>query len=265
MKVKALISSVVVLAMAQTASASFWGKVKNVFHDCKYEEVDRPLIEFEKANTPKLADNITGGFSLDQVHEKPWIRDFRYIVVVNKAERGPTAQTMRVYENGYLIINTKISTGREGFELKRKTQACTGAPPASYWSNTPTGYYTPKFLSRDHESSSWDSDMPFAVFFDVENGLALHQVYPKYAKYLGSRASGGCIRQPEGTAEDLFTRIERTEGSSTPLVNKDGTPVLDAEGKIVYATSQIWVNPKNQKVKKFKNYSALIIVEDVSN
>ena len=104
--------------------------------------------------------------------------------------------------------------------------------------------------------------MPFAVFFDVENGLALHQAYPKYEKYLGGRASGGCVRMANGVAEDVFNRIALTEGSNAPLVNKNGTPVLDAEGKIVYSTSQTWVDPSNQRTLKFKNYSALIIVED---
>lgn len=213
-------------------------------------------------STPKLADHIFTPFSTEDFTTKPWMRDFRYVIVVNRSDKGPNKQSLRVYENGYLIINTKVSTGREGFEMKRKNQVCAGAPPKSYWSNTPTGYYTPKFLSIDHKSSSWDADMPFADFYDVENGLALHQVYPKYQKYLGGRASGGCTRIGIGIAEDIFNRISLTAGTNAPLVNKDGTPVLDAEGKIVYATSQIWVNPKSQRISKFRNYSALIIVED---
>jgi hypothetical protein len=263
MNVKALVSSVLIVAMAQSAGAtSLWGKIKNTFNDCKYTDQDRPVIDMEKLTTVKLTDNISAQFSMNDFNEKPWMRDFRYVIVVNKAEKGPNRQTLRIFENGYLVLTTKVSTGREGFELKRKNQVCAGAPPRSYWSNTPTGYYTPKFLSIDHKSSSWDSDMPFAVFFDVENGLALHQAYPKYEKYLGSRASGGCVRLANGVAEDVFNRIALTEGSNAPLVNKDGTPVLDAEGKVTYATSQIWVNPKSQRVSKFKNYSALIIVEN---
>lgn len=262
MTMKALVSSALILVMAQSASAvSIWGRVKNTFNDCKYTSEDRAVIDFEKANTPKLADNIKTQFSLSDLDAKPWMRDFRYIIVVNRADKGPNKQTLRVYENGYLVLTTKISSGRESFELKRKNQVCAGAPPKSYWSNTPTGYYTPKFLSRDHKSSSWDSDMPFAVFFDVDNGLALHQAYPRYEKYLGSRASGGCVRLADGVAEDVFNRIALTAGASAPLVNKDGTPVLDAEGKVVYATSQQWTSPRG-RVSNFKNYSALIIVED---
>lgn len=262
MNVKALLSSVLILAMAQSASAtSLWGRVKNTFNDCKYTEEDRPTIDFEKMTTVKLTDNIQTQFSTNDFAEKPWLRDFRYIIVVNKANKGPNKQTLRIFENGYLVLTTKVSTGREGFELKRKNQVCAGAPPKSYWSNTPTGYYQPKYLSADHKSSSWDSEMPFAVFFDVENGLALHQAYPKYEKYLGGRASGGCVRLAGGIAEDVFNRIALTEGSNAPLVNKDGTPVLDAEGKVVYSTRQLWTSPKG-RVSNFKNYSALIIVED---
>lgn len=262
MKAKALVSTLLILTIAQSASAtSFWGRVKNTFNDCKYTAEDRPVIDMEKLTTVKLTDNINTQFSTNDLAEKPWMRDFRYIIVVNKADKGPNKQTLRVFENGYLVLTTKVSTGREGFELKRKNSVCAGAPPKSYWSNTPTGYYTPKFLSVDHKSSSWDSDMPFAVFFDVDNGLALHQAYPKYEKYLGSRASGGCVRMANGVAEDVFNRIALTEGSNAPLVNKDGTPVLDAEGKIVYATKQTWTRASG-RVSTFKNYSALIIVED---
>lgn len=265
MNARSILITVLSITIAPPAMAiSIWGRVKNTFNDCKYDRSDRAIIESEKMSTAKLPDHIFAPFSTEDFTSKPWMRDFRYVIVVNRSDKGPNKQSMRVYENGYLIINTKVSTGRENFEMKRKNRVCAGAPPKSYWSNTPTGYYTPKFLSIDHKSSSWDADMPFAVFYDVENGLALHEVYPKYQKYLGSRASGGCTRIGIGIAEDIFNRISLTAGSNAPLVNKDGTPVVDAEGKIIYASSQVWVNPKSQRISKFKNYSALIIVEDNS-
>ncbi|KYG68317.1 hypothetical protein AZI87_03415 [Bdellovibrio bacteriovorus] len=256
---------VMTLVVSQTASASFWGKVKNTFNDCKYNEQEyAETLAFEKQTTEKLPEHFKGRFSESDFDTKPWMRGFRYVIVVNKASRGYEAQTMKVYENGYLIHKTKVSTGREGFELRRKNKVCTGAPPKSYWSQTPTGYYTPKYLSEDHKSSSWDSDMPYAIFFDIENGLALHQVYRGYVDMLGSRASGGCIRQDKETAENLFFRVKETERSVVPAVNLDGTPVLDENGNVKYISQQEIVHSRTGQLMKFNTFSALIIVEDVN-
>lgn len=253
---------VVALLSTHTASASFWGKVKNAFNDCKYSEEEyKEVYAIEKAETRKLPEHFSGKFSEADFVEKPWMRDFQYVIVVNKSAKGPMAQTMRLYENGLLVHQTKVSTGREGLELRRKNKVCTGAPPKSYWSQTPTGYYTPKYLSKDHRSSSWDSDMPNAIFYDLDNGLALHEVHPSYEKYLGGRASGGCVRQDKGTAEELFNRVASTEGASIPEINLDGTPVLDEQGNVKYINQQFWVNPYTGKTAKFNTFSALIIVE----
>lgn len=252
-----------VMILSQNASASFWGKVKNAFNDCKYSEQEyQETLQFESLMTPKLPEHFSGRFSERDFMNKPWMRGFRYVIVINKSEYGSLAQTMRVYDNGYLIHQTKVSTGREGFELRRKSKECTGAPAKSYWSQTPTGFYTPKYLSKDHTSSSWDSDMPFAIFFDIDNGLALHQVHSKYKDYLGNRASGGCIRQDKETAENLFNLVKETEGAVVPEVNVDGTPVLDEQGNVKYSNQQFWTNSRTGELVKFNTFSALIIVEN---
>lgn len=251
------------IAATQPASASFWGKVKNSFNDCKYSDQEyQETYAAEALTTPKLQEHFSGRFLESDFTEKPWMRDFRYVIVVNKASRGPTAQSLRVYEGGSLIHQSKVSTGREGFELRRKNKVCTGAPAKSYWSQTPTGFYTPKYLSKDHTSSSWDSSMPFAIFFDIDNGLALHEVYPKYAEHLGSRASGGCVRQDKATAEYLFNLVAATEGATVPEVNVDGTPVLDEQGQVKYINRQFWNNSHTGETVKFNTFSTLIIIEN---
>ncbi|WP_347358565.1 L,D-transpeptidase [Bdellovibrio sp.] len=254
-----------VMIVSQTASASFWGKVKNQFNDCKYSDQEySQTYAYEKMVTPRLTEHLgSQEFSENDFYSKPWMRDFRYVIVINKSDKGRTAQTMRVYEYGRQIINSKVSTGREGLELKRKNKVCTGAPAKSYWSQTPTGYFTPKFLSKDHVSSSWDSSMPWAIFYDIDNGLALHEVYKKYTDYLGGRASGGCTRQDAQTAEDLFKRVEATEGATIPEINPDGTPVLNEDGSVKYSNRQFWTNQRTGEVVKFNTFSALIIVQDI--
>ncbi|MGZ3770620.1 MAG: L,D-transpeptidase [Bdellovibrio sp.] len=251
------------LAISQTSSAvSVWNKIKNAFNDCEYsDEQLKAEVPYEMMQTPKLPEHFSGKFSERDFTTKPWMREFQYVIVVNKAKRGPYAQTERLYENGYLINQAVVSTGREGFELRRKNQVCAGRPPKSYWSQTPTGYYTPKYLEEDHTSSSWDSEMPWAIFFDVDNGLALHQVHPHYKAMLGSRASGGCVRQDPYTAQFVYEKVLATEGAVVPEVNVDGTPVLDENGNIKHINKQVVVS-KTGLIRSFKTYSALIIIED---
>lgn len=254
------------LVFAQSAMAiSFWGKVKNAFNDCEYSEEEySATYAYEKAVTPFLPEFLNGQvFTEQDFYSKPWLRDFRYVIVVNKAQQGRTAQTMRVYEYGRLIKYSKVSTGRETLELRRKNKECYGAPLKSYWSQTPTGYYTPKFLSKDHKSSSWDADMPYAIFYDVDNGLALHEASKNYVDRLGKRASGGCTRQDHETAKDLFERVKETERSTVPEINVDGTPVLNADGSVKYINRQFWTSQKTGETVQFNTFSALIIVQDV--
>jgi hypothetical protein len=247
-------------------ASSIWGKIKNAFNDCSYSSQDyETTVATEQMNTPRLQEHFSGSFSESDFTDMPWMRDFLYVIVVNKAESGPHAQMMRVYENGNLLMSVGISTGRENFELRRKNPVCTGAPARSYWSQTPTGFYTPKYLNAQHTSSSWDSEMPFSIFFDIDNGLALHQVHPKYEKYLGQRASGGCIRQDPATAEELFNRVLETKGSTVPLVQVDGTLVLDQNGYVKYSSRQEWRNPRTGETLELDNYGALIIVENVTH
>lgn len=252
------------MVISQNSSAvSIWGRVKNAVNDCEYTDQQRHTeVVYEKSQTKKLKENYSGHFSESDFYQKPWMRLFQYVIVVNKGSEGPNAQTLRMYEYGYKIHEAKVSTGREGFELKRKRPVCAGAPPKSYWSQTPTGFYTPKFLEKKHTSSSWDSDMPFAIFFDVENGLALHEAHPHYVDRLGSRASGGCVRQDAVSAEFVFDKVLATEGMMVPEINVDGTPALDEQGNIKQSNIQRVVFAKTGQVLKFNTYSALIIVEE---
>lgn len=264
MHVKGLgILALALIVSPSAYSLSFLGKLKNAFNDCKYSSSEyNETLQYENEITPVLPEHFSGQFSESDFVNKPWMRDFRLVIVVNKAATGPTAQTLRVYESTQLIYGTKISTGREGFELRRKNKSCAGAPPKSYWSQTPTGFYTPKFLSKDHKSSSWDSDMPYAVFFDIDNGLALHQAAPSYMSMLGQRASGGCVRQDKQSAEYIFNMIAATENAIVPGVNVDGTPVLDENGQVKYSKGQTWISSTTGEAIKFNTFSTLIIIED---
>ena len=95
--------------------------------------------------------------------------------------------------------------------------------------------------------------MPWAVFFDLDNGIAMHEVPPAYRSILGQRASGGCVRLSPAFAQEMFERVEKTRGSTIPKINQDGTPVLDKAGQVVYSnTTVLYDNVKEPA------YSALI-------
>ncbi|MBP9682510.1 MAG: L,D-transpeptidase [Bacteriovorax sp.] len=188
-------------------------------------------------------------FEESEFEARPWIKEFRYVVIVNKATSGKEAQSIKVYEYGQLIIKGKVSTGRDQFE-----EAGTHHSKHDSWTVTPTGFYTPTYLSKNHRSSSYGgrfswlvggTKMPYAIFFN--DGIALHQAPKGTESQLGSKASGGCVRLSKDIAPDLFNRINETEGSRIPKFSVDGTVQLssDKEDSYVYK----------------KGFSALIIVQ----
>jgi len=79
-----------------------------------------------------------------------------------------------------------VSTGAKGFE-------------------TPTGKFTPTWLSEDHKSKQYeDAPMPYAVFFN--EGIAIHGT--QAVSYLGKPASHGCVRLATENAETFFDLVE---------------------------------------------------------
>ncbi len=187
-------------------------------------------------------------FSSDYFQSKPWINEFHYVIVVNKANQGIDSQSINVYEYGQKIITSKVSTGRDQFEKKGEHNS-----KRDSWTVTPTGYYTPSFLSKDHRSSAYGgifskitggTKMPFAVFFNGD--IALHQAPKGTEGDLGKKASGGCIRLSKEVAEEIFNRINEVKSARLPDFNVDGTIAVDTNGKYGY--------------KKNTGFSALVIV-----
>jgi lipoprotein-anchoring transpeptidase ErfK/SrfK len=195
--------------------------------------------------------DVNVSFNQSTFESQPWTKEFRYVIVVNKATTGKEAQTVKIFEYGQLIRTEKVSTGRDGFERKGQNHSKNDS-----WTVTPTGYYTPNFLSRNHRSSayggkfSWltgGTKMPFAIFFN--GGIALHEAPTGTESMLGKKASGGCIRLPSSLASDLFDRVQETEGSKNPRFNVNGTAMLDKNGQQMYSTKS--------------GYSTLIVVQNV--
>lgn len=151
------------------------------------------------------------------------VKYFDVVVVINKAVNGQTAYVYQKNAQGVpeLVMSTKVSTGREGRELSNEDRLALGmnrsghAPTSSYFSNTPTGYWTPIKFSIDHVSGDWeDAAMDHAVFFN-SRGIATHRAPVGTEAQLGHRASGACVRMSRSDARELFWIIRRTGGPVT--------------------------------------------------
>lgn len=163
-----------------------------------------------------------------QLYGTDWINSYEVVLVINKASSGSTAQTAIAYLHGQKFGTFKVSTGRETPEVSKSGR--------KYFSNTPTGWFQPSWLSRNHVSKTWEASMPFAVFFN--GGIATHAALPAYYKKLGTRASGGCVRFHPSQAEWIFNHINQAGKGLVPEFTRTGEPVLDNNGNQKY--SQNW-------------------------
>lgn len=163
---------------------------------------------------------------------------FPVVVVVNKAVKGPSAQTMKLYHRGVLMNTFKVSTGREKDEIAKSGR--------KYFSVTPVGWYAPTQTFEKYWSNTWQAWMEYSVFF--VGGIATHATTPDHYKELGSRASGGCVRLEKKNAKIVYDLV-LGEGQGE-------VPVFTRDGKI---SKDLWGN-----VKTKKSWNTIIIVEDNS-
>jgi lipoprotein-anchoring transpeptidase ErfK/SrfK len=106
-----------------------------------------------------------------------------------------STQTMRVYHENRMLYAWPVSTAKPG-------------------KITPTGTYSPEFLSKNHRSSLYNNaPMPFAIFYD--GNYAIHGT--DQVKGLGAPASNGCVRLDPKNAEVLFDMV-RSEGMENTRV-----------------------------------------------
>ncbi len=176
------------------------------------------------------------------------------------------AQTIRVYHRGQLIRVAKVSTGRHVFELRDRIGACGNRPVESYYSVTESGYYNFQELAKEFKSKSYDeADMPNAMFYIRNRGIALHEVsLSEKIANLGARASGGCTRMDPNTASTLFEAVLATRGATIPVIDLTGKPVLDARGQLTYKSREEVIYYEGQGRERrtvLPSYNALLIVQ----
>ncbi len=145
----------------------------------------------------------------------------KVVAVINKSPIGSTAQTMRVYVDGSLLFEWKVSTGREQVEKAKSGRI--------YRTTTPIGYFRPTKLEEKHYSYTWKADMPHTVFFI--GGIAIHG--STHVDQLGKRASGGCVRLAPAEAEIFYRLVKSVETTEIPQIGRNGKSILNMQGKPV--------------------------------
>ena len=173
---------------------------------------------------------------------------FGLIVYVSKADVGPWAQRMYVFQKAgddlLLLYDWTVSTGRETVEA--------AANGAELPTTTPSGYYQldPKRFYEKYRSTQWNEPMPYAMFFNwinhgVTTGLAIHGTSEKDQALLGTRASAGCVRLATENSRTLFNLIRNNYKGVAPkfafdkysntLMN-NGLLVHDQSGNVALAS-----------------------------
>lgn len=192
------------------------------------------------------------------------LNQYDNVLVVNKAAKGTTAQTLKVYSKGQYLFTTDVSTGREDVEIvkgvKKVIKKIFGGKGTteSHWRHTTRGFYTIKRVENaDYRSGESKFQMPFAMFFNENRGLAIHQVPPDLVggeaageSQLGQRASSGCVRVHKSIVQDIHRLVIQAGRGDVPiLATANGSPLLDSNGQ----------------VKTFKNYRSIVIVQEVED
>jgi hypothetical protein len=185
--------------------------------------------------------------------------NFNLFIYIDKAERGPFAQRMFVFEkmgndNLAPLYDWPVSTGRESLERDAHGHLQSTI--------TPVGYYAldPKRLFEDHVSSQWNEEMPYAMFFDWkpnghDTGLAIHGAAGDEADALGTRSSAGCVRLSEDNARTLFNMVQDQFRAAAPrIAYLDGSRNVSSEGFLLH--------DRDGQLALRDGYSVLVVIDD---
>jgi lipoprotein-anchoring transpeptidase ErfK/SrfK len=176
---------------------------------------------------------------------------FHTYLYVSKAAHGAWAQHLFVFhraDSGRLMFDDSfaVSTGRERHE--------------KYFTSTPTGLFEldPNRFDAHHHSHRWGgAPMPWAMFLNYTihghlAGIALHSGVGHVA-FLGSRASGGCVRMPPEKAEYYFKKFKAEEHGEVPVFAFDGDTTAK-DGRLV--------RDMTGKPQTTEGYKILLIIQD---
>lgn len=187
------------------------------------------------------------------------LANFNLFLYVDKAEAGPLAQRMYVFEKTdggdlALLYDWPVSTGRDRIERDVHGHV--------QYSGTPLGFFEldPKRFYIDHDSSQWDEAMPYAMFFSWKpnghkTGLAIHGTPDTNTDALGTPASAGCVRLSLDNAHTLFDLVRTQFRAPTPrLAYLEGSTGISSEGLLQHES--------DGSLSLADGYSVLVLIDD---
>jgi hypothetical protein len=214
------------------------------------EALSDGMMPIEEYVMSEMKAVVTPGLNSEGVDRA--VQNHRVVIAVNKAAKGPEAQTLRLFENGVEILKEKISTGREKEEKAKSGRV--------YFSTTPKGFFRPTKIYRDYMSYTWQAPMPNAVFFI--GGIAVHATGTSHYPELGTRASGGCVRTKLEISKLIREKImDSGRGSAAgqfKILN-------ESEGRNRIINNLVEVNQVDRKTgdvleQKIKSWDTVVIV-----
>jgi hypothetical protein len=242
MKLQALSKLLFLTILTVGTSSAFALTDQEALEDGMMPIEDYVVSEMKAVLTPGL--NSEGVARAAQSH--------RFVIAINKAAKGPDAQTMRLFENGVEVLKEKISTGREKEEKAKSGR--------TYFSTTPKGFFRPTKVYRDYMSYTWQAPMPNAVFF--VGGIAIHATGTASYKDLGTRASGGCIRTKLEVSKLVREKVMETGRGSQPGQFK---VVNESAGRNRITNNMVMVDKINRQTgdilnAKLNSWDTVIVV-----
>lgn len=212
-----------------------------------FSEEDENIPQFVNVPPPGIGEDLlkTPGYGYDLVMN------------VNKADsnRNPNGQKMTVQ-----VLNTGLQTPQSTWTWPVSTGAETRAATRlvlpngnRYYSNRHTrpGFFHVQRVHSQagYQSRTWDVVLPWAIFYDIDGGYAIHGAVGRGAQRLGRRDSGGCVRLRMDQAAQLNRLIRNRVGRGwvLRLDQNTGQPTYDFEGTpdVIYTWKALVVVREN--------------------
>lgn len=133
------------------------------------------------------------------------------LVTVDKS-----AQRMTVSEDGQVLYNWPVSTGKTGHA-------------------TPSGSFRAFRMEADHFSKEWDdAPMPYSIFFTKVG----HAIHGTSSKNIGMPVSHGCVRLSIAHAQKLYAMVQKEGVLKTKVVLTGSEQVAIARNRTMVATRE---------------------------
>jgi hypothetical protein len=204
--------SIFAMALSVLLLAPFSATADTSWMEPAYDEFESSLETLFPLDSPEKEIQFSSNY--DDIYRA------KIVAIINKSTIGSTTQLMRVYVDGELKFEWKVSTGREKVEKAKSGRV--------YKTTTPVGYYRPTKLVKNYHSNTWKAEMPNSVFFN--GGIAVHA--STHIEQLGQRASGGCIRLSPNHAATFFKLVSSMQLEEVNIINRiSGKNSLNSKGE----------------------------------